>query len=166
MIIGAVADTHLFNFNQADLAVQFFQQTIEKYFKEVDYILHAGDVGDWQVIKWLSQLAPTKAVWGNMDEPLLRKILPSQLVLEIKQMKIGLTHGWGAPEGIIQRVQEVFTEKLDCLVFGHTHQPFHQIIEETLFFNPGTPTDTRFAQTNSLGILKINATIEGKIIYL
>jgi hypothetical protein len=148
------------------LAVQRFLQATEKYFKEVDFILHAGDVGSWQVVKWLSQFAPTKAVWGNMDELSLRKMLPSQLVLEIKQIKIGLTHGWGAPEGIIQRVQEVFTEKLDCLVFGHTHQPFYQTIEETLFLNPGSPTDTRFAQVNSLGLLKINTTIKGEIVYL
>ncbi len=166
MIIGTVADTHLYNFNQDELVTQHFQRAIEKYFKDVDYNLHAGDVGSWQVVKWLSQFAPTKAVWGNMDEPQLRRVLPSQLVLEIEQMKIGLIHGWGAPQGITQRVQEAFAEKLDCIVFGHTHQPFYQIIGGTLFFNPGTPTDTRFAQVNSLGLLKINTNIEGEIVYL
>ncbi len=53
--------------------------------------------------------------------------------------------------------------RLDCIVFGHTHQTMNKVIDGTLFFNPGSPTDTIFAPYNSVGFLKVQKKIEGTI---
>jgi hypothetical protein len=57
-------------------------------------------------------------------------------------------------------------EDIDCLVYGHTHQAENKMIDGVLFFNPGSPTDRRFAMYNSIGILETGEKITGEIIYL
>ncbi len=159
MKIGVVSDTHLAKIDPSNAQQQKFLQKAEELFKDASLILHAGDVGSLEVINFLEKLAPVKAVFGNMDDLLLRRFLPEKLVLELEEVKIGLTHGSGAPWEITKRLLQVFNnDDLDCLVFGHTHEPFKQVVSGILLFNPGSPTDTVYATQNSLGLLQI----EGK----
>ena len=83
-------------------------------------------------------------------------------IIKAGNFKIGLTHGEGAPEGIIDTVKKQFEkDKVDCIVFGHSHAPICERRENILFFNPGSPTDTIFAPFNSYGILEVDKKIEG-----
>ncbi|MCI0595402.1 MAG: metallophosphatase family protein, partial [candidate division Zixibacteria bacterium] len=52
--------------------------------------------------------------------------------------KIGITHGFGAPEGMVEKVQSKFLEKVDMILFGHTHVPHSEEKDGILFFNPGS----------------------------
>src|SRR4029078_6333536 len=54
--IGVIADTH-----------GLFDPVVRQDFKDVDHIVHAGDIGDWSVIEQLEQIAPVTAVSGNVD---------------------------------------------------------------------------------------------------
>ena len=64
-------------------------------------------------------------------------------------------------------MQESFkNDKVDAIVFGHSHQPLVMRQGGVLFFNPGSPTDDIFAPYKSVGILEIHDTIEGRIIKL
>ena len=63
-------------------------------------------------------------------------------------------------------VKEAFQEKLDVIVFGHSHTPLCEWQEGTLFFNPGSVTDTIFAPYRSCGILEINDEVKGTIVRL
>jgi putative phosphoesterase len=57
-------------------------------------------------------------------------------------------------------------DELDCIVYGHSHAPHNEVIEGILYFNPGSPTNKRFQQQYSLGILNIiDSKISGEIIY-
>jgi putative phosphoesterase len=85
--------------------------------------------------------------------------------LEVNHFKIGLTHGDGAPQGIVERVKHHFTD-VDAIIFGHSHQPLNEQRDGILFFNPGSPTDRIFAPYTSIGILEVNDTITGRIIIL
>ena len=46
--------------------------------ERADLILHAGDVTAASVLRELEACAPVEAVFGNMDEPVLRDELPER----------------------------------------------------------------------------------------
>lgn len=159
--IGVISDTHI------PTRAPSLPKKIFEYFKDIDLILHAGDLEKLEVLDDLKKINKNViAVYGNMDPSDVASKLPSKSIIKINNFKIGLTHGYGPPEGIRQRILEEFNEKLDCVVFGHTHNPFNEIENNILFFNPGSPTDTVFTDINSIGILKINNKIKGEIIKL
>lgn len=157
MKIGVTGDTHI------PIVADTLPLEIESYFRGVDLILHTGDLVDLMVIDMLSKIAPVEAVKGNMDSYTVQSKLPSKKVIEAGSFKIGLIHGWGSPDGIEKRIRAEF-DKIDCLVFGHTHHSLNIYEDGILFFNPGSPTDKRFTDNNSIGILEINESVKGKII--
>jgi hypothetical protein len=57
-LVGVIADTH-----------GLVRPGIAGAFDSVDLILHAGDVGGPAVFAALSAIAPTEAVYGNVDDP-------------------------------------------------------------------------------------------------
>ena len=61
MRLGIISDTH------GLLRPQVFD-----LFKEVDHILHGGDVGKPEILTDLETLAPVTAVYGNVDDRELR----------------------------------------------------------------------------------------------
>ena len=60
---------------------------------------------------------------GNMDDPGVRATYPATRTVRIEDVTIGITHGWGSPNGIRQRIRSSFSE-IDAIIYGHTHQPF------------------------------------------
>ncbi len=166
MKVGVVSDTHLARLNSSSPTTLSFVKSIQTYFKGVDLILHAGDIGSFEVLSFLKNIAPLKAVYGNMDDLLIRRALPEKLVFEAQGVKIAVCHGSGPPWDITSRLIRDFKEESpDCIVFGHTHEPFNQVVSGILLFNPGSPTDTVYASKNSLGLLHIQGgKIEGEII--
>lgn len=136
--------------------------------KDADLVLHAGDFQIVEAVEELEKSGKLVAVHGNMDSDDVVERLPEKVIVKIKngnkEFKIGIAHGYGAPDGMEQRVLEMFEEKLDCIVFGHSHQPFNEKINNTLMFNPGSPTDTVFATINTFGILRLSDEVEGEII--
>jgi hypothetical protein len=157
MKIGVIADTHLYH--------QEMPSRVLLALEGVDLLLHAGDILELKVLEELQQIAPTKAVVGNMDLAEVRETLPAKLVFEAEGRKIGLIHGWGGPPGITRRIRPEF-EEVDVIVFGHTHTVYNRVEEGIYFFNPGSPTDRMFTQVNSVGILDLEEEIAGRIILL
>lgn len=156
--IGVLSDTHI------PKRAEKLPESVLKHLKDVDLILHAGDIVTIGVLEELKMINKNViAVHGNMDYNLSSQ-LPSKLILQINNFKIGLTHGSGPKENIRSRIIDLFQEKLDCIVYGHTHEPFNEIENEILFFNPGSPTDKIFAPINTIGILNINDKIKGELI--
>ena len=160
MKIGVISDTHI------PRAASDIPKKIYDEFRGVDLILHAGDFIELNVLDKLKELAPVKAVWGNMDERDVRSVLTDKKVVHIdNKFKIGLMHGHGAPAGLIEVVKKQFSN-VDAIVFGHSHSPVNEVRDGILFFNPGSPTDKVFAPYNSFGILEVNESINGRIIRL
>ncbi len=160
MKIGVISDTHI------PEKAQDIPKEIYSAFKDVDLILHAGDLVSLDVIKSLEKTCPVKAVYGNMDNLKARSTLKDKEIIRVNNFKIGLTHGGGNPAEIITYVKNAFKEKMDVIVFGHSHTPFNEKIEGTLFFNPGSSTDSVFSPYRSYGILEINDDIRAKIVRL
>ena len=158
MRIGVISDTHI------PKAALDLPEAIYNDFVNVDLILHAGDLVEMNVLRKLQKLAPVKAVYGNMDLEEVRNALPEKEIIKIGKFKIGLVHGSGSPKGLIKAVKSEFANGIDVIVYGHSHSPFNEKIGKTLFFNPGSPTDTVFAPYNSYGILEVNDEIQARII--
>ncbi len=70
--------------------------------------------------------------------------------------KIGITHGWGSPEGIESRVKGLLGD-VDIIIYGHSHRARIEQIGKVLFFNPGPGWQ-------SFGILTIDKDVKGELI--
>lgn len=164
MKIGVVSDTHI----RTDDELDAFKSIFSSCFSDVDLLLHAGDLISLKVFEWLSSQVETVAVSGNMDFAEVSEILPKSRVVEVGKFKVGVTHGWGPPDGLTRRVKKSFEKsdgelEVDCIVFGHSHSALNELGDSVLLFNPGAPMDKRFAAYNSVGFLEINKEIKGRI---
>lgn len=158
MKIGVISDTHL------NISDDRLEKIVEDHFHDVGLILHAGDIVDLEVLDVFGD-KEVYAVSGNMDHASVRDIFPEKRVVEIEGRRIGLIHGWGSPAGLEEKLLREF-EDVACIVYGHTHRAANAVRDGVLLFNPGSPTDRRFAKHNSVGILDIGEEIEGTIITL
>lgn len=157
MLLGVLSDTHLV---ETPVPV-----SVVEAFRGVDMILHAGDILDMGVIEQLSGIAETLAVRGNMDHGEAARVLPEIEVVEVGGFRIGLAHGHGPPGGVPGVVRGLF-EGVDCVVFGHTHQPHIGYMGGVLMFNPGSPTDRVFASESTAGLIEVTDSLEPRILYL
>lgn len=151
MRIAVLADTHVNKLDQ-------LPKKIIDALSTVDLIIHAGDFTDIQLLNELRQLREVKAVQGNMDSIELRTILPVKEIVDIGNKRIGITHGSGRSWGIEERVRRMFeSDRIDIIVYGHSHESQNKVIDDILFFNPGKARD-------SFGILAIDEEAKGEII--
>ncbi|HHT25690.1 MAG TPA: metallophosphoesterase family protein [Firmicutes bacterium] len=159
MRIGVVSDTHI-PARARSLPAQLFTGLMG-----VDMILHAGDLVDMQVLTELAVLAPVYAVHGNVDPIEIKRRLPRTRIVEAGAFRIGLVHGHGPGGNTPQRALQTFND-VHCVVFGHSHQALCERRGEVLLFNPGSPTDKRWSEKHSYGILTVtDAGNTGEIIY-
>jgi uncharacterized protein len=162
MKIAVVSDTHI-----PERAAELPEKLLAEI-KGCDMVIDVGDLVELSVLDDLKRVCDdVRAVAGNMDPPQVREKLPSKLFIKAGKFLIGVTHGYGPPQRLPEMVRELFKkDKLDLIVFGHSHQP--TIIEEgkPWLFNPGSPTDTIFAPYRSFGIIEITDKIELRIIKL
>lgn len=159
--IGVLSDTHLQGFRNG---AGILEGIADRWFDKVEIVLHAGDLVDPDVLLGLGDRR-VYCVRGNVDPPTAG--VPQSRVLEIGGFRIGLIHGWGAPEKVADKVMREFEgSNLHCLVFGHTHRPVCERRNGLLLFNPGSPTEPRGTACHSVGLLTLDATVEGRIINL
>ncbi|HHU30169.1 MAG: metallophosphoesterase [Bacillota bacterium] len=163
MRIGVLSDTHI------PTRARCLPPEIFTVFKNVELILHAGDLVDPLVLSELETLAPVQAVAGNMDPPGLQKLLGRKKILELAGFRIGLVHGdlgYNRTKTPERALQTFAGDNVDAVVFGHTHQPCLQKKDNILLFNPGSPTDRRHEPRHSCGLLILGKTIEAEFVYL
>ncbi len=149
MLIGLISDTHI-----PDRAKEIPQKVIDA-FKDVDLILHAGDLTSIEVIRELEKIAPVMAIQGNMDR--INGIdLPKARTIKAEDLKIGLVHGEVYPRADTQQLLYLARQlDADILVSGHSHQPKIEQIEGILLLNPGSPIVPRLADRTVM-LLEIN----------
>jgi hypothetical protein len=152
MIIGVLSDTHSLN----------IPAPVLDRFKSVDLIIHSGDICDTHTLKLLKKLAPVKAVQGNMDEMAVKKVLPVRELIDCEGIRIGVTHGHiGDGREALKNAMSAFKDdKMDVVIYGHSHHALNEKIGSTLYFNPGSPNDVIKAKFFSYGIITIT---DGKI---
>lgn len=147
--ILVLSDTHVRR--SADLPREILELA-----RRADLVIHAGDFTHGDVLAELGELSEVVAVKGNMDVFSFSVDLPKQREVEIEGVRIGIIHGSGSPNQAVKRACAAFTD-CDVIVFGHSHQPLLTEWGGVVMFNPGSPTDHRFALFPTYGWLKIEA---------
>lgn len=134
--------------------------------KRAQAIIHAGDWVDLAVYRELSRCAPVYGVAGNCDPPALRRKLGRRRIIELGGWRIGITHGDGQRGTTRDRALASFAhERLDLLVFGHSHIPYKKKHGKMIVFNPGSPTDKRRNPHYSFGFAQLGKKISLKHVY-
>ena len=144
MRLGVISDTH------GKLRPEVFE-----IFSAVDHILHAGDVGDEEILAALEAVAPLTAVYGNVDGFELRARLPQVAEVELDGFYVTITHGdqLGSPTPV--NLHAAFPAA-EIIVYGHTHRPLLELVDKTVtVMNPGSAGAARFNLKPSVGIMEL-----------
>lgn len=141
-----------------------FQDVVEPHLKGVDLVLHAGDWVRSAVLDFLENY-PLEAVSGNMDDIRIRTRLPHKRVVKVNGFRLGLIHGWGTRLDLETKVGQEF-EGVDAVVYGHSHRPVSHWKDDILYFNPGSATQNRDMNYNTMGFLTLGKSIETRVIRL
>ena len=111
MKIGLMSDTH-----------SFLDAKVFEYFKEVDEIWHAGDIGTEGVADALEKFKPLRAVFGNIDNQEIRHRFPENMRWNANGLEVFMTHIGGYPGKYPSRIkEELKATKPDLFICGHSH---------------------------------------------
>lgn len=142
--IGLISDTHYHD--------RLFElpTSLDKWWADVDLILHAGDVGKLEVLDLLGRIAPTIAVHGNDEVDEISRNLPERHLLALHGIRILLWHSHfpdpvaeqmnrkGAWRAKIERIERCGEEmNAQVVVYGHTHIPTVHTSNNILIINAG-----------------------------
>jgi uncharacterized protein len=142
-LIGVISDTH------GKLDEQVFE-----LFDGVKHIIHAGDIGDEELIWQLEKLAPVIAVRGNNDANTM--CFPTERLAVIQGHTFYIRHQFATAEKMSAAQQRLIDQRMpDVVIFGHSHQAYSGLWRGTLLFNPGSAGPKRFNLPRSIGLLEL-----------
>ncbi len=145
MKLGIISDTHITNDYRKDKVSKLVNQ-LKEAFKDVDEIVHVGDVCENFFLDEIKKIAPTRCVKGNLDNI---NGLENFIKFSIGRYNIGVIH-------LLPDDVEEFAKRndLNILIFGHTHQPLIKGTDfNLLLLNPGSPTQPKAPQERA-GFMK------------
>jgi putative phosphoesterase len=146
-MIAVVSDTHMPKGKR-----RLPDECIERI-RAAEALIHAGDFSAVAVLEELETLCPVVlGVYGNVDEPALRRRLPESLEVEVAGRTVAVIHDAGPKQSRLARLRDRFSGA-DAVVFGHSHIPLHEEEGGFQVFNPGSPTERRRAPRASMGLL-------------
>ena len=143
MKIGLISDTH-----------GYLNPEVLRLFAGVELILHAGDIGDEEVLQRLRAVAPVTAVRGNNDRTGAVSRYPEEQRSEVAGKRLLLTHQVTLPKGPDDPSFTAY-RGMDAVVSGHSHIARQELLGGVLFLNPGAAGKPRFRLVPSVGILTI-----------
>jgi putative phosphoesterase len=128
VLVGIISDTHGLVRLEAVRAL-----------KGSELLIHAGDIGNPQVIEQLHEIAPTFVVRGNNDRGAWAADLPVTQVVEVGELLFYVLHE------ISQLDVDPAIAGFAAVVSGHSHQPSIQFRGGVLYLNPGSAGPRRFS---------------------
>jgi putative phosphoesterase len=148
VVVGVIADTH-----------GLLLPSAIKALKSVDIIVHAGDIGNNEVLDNLKSIAPVFAVRGNMDMIKGLKNLPETEVVEVGDVLLYVIHD-------IHRLDIVPSKAgFRAVIFGHLHCPSVSEKSGVLFLNPGSAAQPRRNCPASIALLHVReGSVKAKIV--
>jgi len=148
--IGVISDTH-----------GLLRAEAVEALRGSEVIIHAGDVGDPDILATLGEIAPVTAVRGNVDTEAWARKLPETNVLEIGGVSIYVLHN------IDQLDLKPEAAGFAAVIYGHSHVPKQELKNGVLYFNPGSAGPKRFKLPVTMGKLCVESgKIRGEIVML
>jgi uncharacterized protein len=136
ILIGVISDTHGLLRPEAIEALHGSQ-----------HIIHAGDIGSFEILEKLSTIAPVTAVRGNVDKEGWSRRLPETQVLEVGGISIYVLHD------LAKLDLKPKAAGFAVVVSGHSHVPKQETRDGVLYFNPGCAGPRRFKLPVTIGKL-------------
>jgi uncharacterized protein len=140
VLIGVISDTHGLLRPEAVAAL-----------RDVEHILHAGDVGDASILDRLGHIAPLTAIRGNVDHQGRCARLPETELVELAGRHFYMLHDRNLLD------LDPVAAGIAAVISGHSHQPSIEWRKGVLYFNPGSAGPRRFSLPVSLGFLEVSA---------
>jgi putative phosphoesterase len=142
LTVGLISDTHGLLRPQALEAL-----------RGSDFIVHAGDIGDSNILDTLSRIAPTTAVRGNNDRGPWASRIREIDVLDAGGSRICVIHDIAGFD------VDPAAAGYRAVVSGHSHRSSIEWREGILFINPGSAGPRRFRLPVSVATLTISGDV-------
>jgi putative phosphoesterase len=139
MIIGVIADTH-----------GLLRPEVLELFRGVSLIIHTGDVGTPDVLSTLREIAPVRAVRGNVDKGAWADSVPATDVVEVNDRFIYLLHDLNTLD------LDPAAAGMQMVISGHSHRPNESRKNGVLYLNPGSAGPRRFKLPVTAALLRID----------
>ena len=128
------------------------------HLEDANEIWHAGDIGDIKVLENLEKTTKVRAVYGNIDNHIIRSATKEFINFKCEEVNVLITHIGGYPgkysKGIKEKIQKLRPKLFIC---GHTH--ILKVIFDKKFnllhMNPGA--------AGNYGIHKVKTILKFKI---
>lgn len=147
--IGLLSDTH-----------GYLDDRIKEYLSSCDEIWHAGDIGPISITDELEEIAPVRAVFGNIDDHQVRTVWPLNNRFLCEDVDVWITHIGGYPRRYSAAVrEEIKTNPPKVFISGHSHilKVMYDKDLELLHMNPGAAGKHGFHKMRTL----LRFTIDG-----
>ena len=134
--IGIISDTH------GTIKSRLFD-----FFKDVDEIWHAGDIGNVEILSRLQKFKPVRAVYGNIDDYKTRQLTTEFQNFKCENAKIIMTHIGGYPGRYNPKALKIIKkERPHLFISGHSHilKVIHDKQNNLLHINPGAAGNDGF----------------------
>jgi len=136
--VGLISDTH-----------GLLRPEAVTFLRGSDFIVHAGDVGDVEVLDKLASLAPVTVVRGNNDTGSWADSIAETRILEVDGVLIYVLHD------LAELDLDPVAAGFRVVVCGHSHRPLSETRDGVLYVNPGSAGPRRFKLPVSVGELQI-----------
>jgi putative phosphoesterase len=140
MIVGVISDTHGLLRPEALTALA-----------QAEHILHAGDVGNIEILAQLGEIAPVTAIRGNVDTFGPCAELPATEAVELAGRLFYMVHS--IADLNIAPAKAGFA----AVIFGHSHHPKFDTRNGVLYLNPGSAGPRRFNLPVTVALIRMNA---------
>lgn len=111
MKVGLISDTH-----------GYLDPKIFHYFSEVDEIWHAGDIGSMELADKLAHFKTFRAVFGNIDNHIIRSVYPEIINFKVEDARIMIKHIGGYPNKYDVSIRDSLKHNPpDLFISGHSH---------------------------------------------
>jgi putative phosphoesterase len=136
-------------------------ERILHYVKEADEVWHAGDIGDPKVTDQIKTLKPLRAVFGNIDDHIIRKEFPLNQRFLCEDLDVWITHIGGYPGRYSPAIKEEIKKNPPKLfISGHSHilKVMNDKSLQLLHMNPGAAGKYGFHKKRTMLRFKVEAT--------
>ena len=137
----------------------YIDAQILKFVNQADEVWHAGDIGTLDVTDTIAKLKPLRAVYGNIDNSLIRTEFPLDNKFTAEGVSVWITHIGGYPNRYDQRIKEEITKNSPKLfISGHSHilKVIYDKKLNLLHMNPGAAGKHGFHNIRTMLRFEIN----------